>query len=298
MRNIITLGPYFNFLKLQFVPRHTISYLEWGDKNNKDVLICVHGLTRNALDFEYIGKALSKDFRVIAIDLPGRGKSSWLANKNHYNYNSYVKDVILLLKHLSIDSAGFIGTSMGGIIGMAIASYYPKYINFLVINDVGPELPKKTVKRIEKYVNLDISFTSLYEAKGHMKNIFKHFGIIEEKDWDHITDNSIRLCDDNKYRLSYDPNILEGTSLRKAESLAKTNEEFIDLWYLWKKVKCPSLLIHGKNSDILLESTIEKMYLYRDFDLYEIENAGHAPALIHKNDIEMIHKWVKVIARK
>lgn len=293
MRNIIALGPYFNFLKLQFIRQHNISYLEWGEKNNKDIVLCLHGLTRNALDFEYIGEALSKNFRVIAIDLPGRGKSSWLANKNHYNYNTYVKDVILLLKRLSINSVHFIGTSMGGIIGMAIATYYPKYIRSLVINDVGPELPKNTVKRIEKYVNLDISFASLNEAKGHIKKIFKHFGIIEEKDWDHITYNSVRLCDDNKYRLSYDPNILEGTSLRKTESSKNIRDEFIDLWYLWKKIKCPSLLIHGKKSDILLNSTIEKMYLYRDFDLYEIENAGHAPALIHKNDIEMIDSWLK-----
>lgn len=292
MRKIISLGPYFNFLKLQLIPKHDISYLEWGDINNQDVIVCVHGLTRNAMDFEYIGQYLSKDFRVIAIDLPGRGKSSWLKNKNHYNYNTYVKDIILLLKKLKISSVHWIGTSMGGIIGMALATYYPKYIKSLVLNDVGPELPKKTVKRIEKYVNLDISFKSLDEAKGHMKKIFKHFGIRDEKDWNHITENSVRLCSDDKYRLSYDPKILEGTSLRKNESTRNINEEFIDLWYLWKKVKCPSMLIHGQESDILLEKTIKKMYSYRNFDLHTIENAGHAPALIHKSDIEKIYNWI------
>lgn len=292
MISIETIGPYFNFLKLQFIPKHNLSYIQWGDPNNTDVVICVHGLTRNAKDFEYLGKELAKDFKVIAIDLPGRGNSSWLANKNHYNYNTYVKDIMLFLKQMKFRSVHFIGTSMGGIIGMALATYYSKYIRSIVINDIGPELPRKTVKRIEKYVNLDISFPTKDIAKDHMKKIFKNFGIREEKDWDHITENSIRLCQDNKYRLSYDPNILEGTSLRKTESESKNSEEFVNLWYLWKNVKCPSLLIHGTESDILLKKTIDKMYFYRNFDLHEIENTGHAPALIYKKDIDIIHNWL------
>lgn len=292
IRKSIQLGPYWNFLKFQRIPKHSLSYIEWGNPNNPNVIFCVHGLARNANDFDHIAKHLSKDYRVIALDLPGRGHSEWLENKKHYNYHTYIKDVLLLLKNLSITSVYWIGSSMGGIMGMAMATYYPKYIKTLILNDVGPELPKKTIARIEKYVDLDPSFENEEEASLHIKRIYKNFGITSEKDWRHITQNSIRLCPDNKYRLSYDPAIITGTSAKKTSSW-RDSKDFVNLWYLWEKITCPILLIHGTKSDILLTSTIDKMQKSRIFDLHVIEGAGHVPALIHKKDIESIDNWLK-----
>lgn len=291
IRKSATIGPYWNFFKFQRIPKHNLSYIEWGDTTNQNVIVCVHGLARNANDFDHLAEYLSKDFRIIAIDLPGRGLSDWLANKNHYNYHTYIKDIILLLKQLSISSVHWIGSSMGGIMGMAIATYYTRYIKTLVINDVGPELPKTTVNRIEKYVDLDPSFSSLEEAEMHIRKIFKNFGIKSQKDWRHITENSIRLCSDNKYRLSYDPKISTGTSAKKSNSKRDT-KDFINLWYLWDKITCPLLLIHGTKSDILLQSTIDKMQKSRSFDLHTIDGIGHTPALIYKKDIRTIYSWL------
>ena len=291
IRKSITVGPYWNFLKFQRIPKYAISYIEWGKTTNPNVIICVHGLARNAHDFDHLAKYLSKDFRIISIDLPGRGSSDWLANKNHYNYHTYIKDVLLLLKALAIPSVHWVGSSMGGIMGMALATYYSKYIKTLTLNDVGPELPKKTIARIEKYVNLDPSFANTQEAEQHIRKIYKNFGITSQKDWDHITQNSIRLCSDNKYRLSYDPKITEGTSAKKAASSLDT-KDFVNLWYLWDKITCPLLLIHGTKSDILLQSTIAKMQNSRPFELHSIDEVGHTPALIYDKDIEAIYSWL------
>lgn len=292
IRKFIEIGPYWNFLKFQRVPKHTLSYIEWGEHTNPNVIFCTHGLARNAHDFDHLAKYLSKAYRVIALDLPGRGQSEWLKNKNHYNYHTYIKDVILLLKKLSIPSVYWIGSSMGGLMGMIMATYYPKHLKTLILNDVGPELPKKTIARIEKYVHLDPTFANTEEATLHIKRIYKNFGITSEKDWHHITQNSIRLCADNLYRLSYDPNITEGTSSKKTSS-KRDSKDWVNLWYLWKKITCPLMIIHGTKSDILLDSTIKKMQQSRDFTLHTIEGVGHTPALIHEQDIKSIYDWLQ-----
>jgi len=285
LRHTITLGPYWNILKFQRIPAHKITYLEWGDPSNDKVLICVHGLTRNANDFDYVGPALANDFRVISIDMAGRGSSDWLENKKHYNYHTYIKDILLFMKAKNLKSAYWLGTSMGGLIGMCLATYYPKYIKAMVLNDIGPEMPNRTLDRIRKYTSKEATFDTLNEAEQFIKIIFKYFGIKEEEHWKHITQTSLVLCLDGKYRLNYDSGV--------AEKATKANRtEFLDLWYLWKKVYCPVLLIHGAKSDILLSSTIEKMKKYRDFDLHTIEEAGHAPYLVYEHDIKAIKDWL------
>ncbi|MES2215182.1 MAG: alpha/beta hydrolase [Pseudomonadota bacterium] len=287
----ITISPYWNIRKLQIVPKHRVSYLEFGDPNNKEVALCIHGISRNAHDFDYLSQALSKDFRVISINMPGRGSSEWFKNAKYYNYHTYIHDILHILKKLRIPSVHYVGTSMGGLIGMAIATYYRKYIKTLVINDVGPEIPKSTIVRMEKYLGLDPVFDTEDAAKVHMKMILKNFGISEDVHWDYITKNSIALRSDGKYRLHYDPRVLEGKSEERRPSRYH-DQNFIDLWYIWHKVIHPLLLIHGENSDILLSSTIAKMQSTRDFDIHRVANAGHAPALFDVKDIEVIHKWL------
>lgn len=288
-RKSASIGPYFSFLKLQLIPKHNLSYLEYGDSTNPEVVICLHGLTRNAADFDHLAIELSKNFRVISVDLPGRGCSDWLKNKKHYNYYTYIKDIVLLLKKLNINSVHWVGSSMGGIMGMAMATYYKKYIKTLIINDVGPELPRSTINRISKAVSRYPVFETIAEGKEYAKRAFRNFGITREEDWDHITENSTRLCSDNKYRLSYDVNVIEGTSAKEKSS---GGNEMVDLWYLWRKIECPVMLIHGTKSDILLPETIEKMKKKRGFFLHQIENAGHTPALVYKEDISVIHNWL------
>lgn len=288
-QDYITIGPYWSFRKLQRVPAHKISYLEFGDINNTNILLCIHGLTRNAHDFDYLATEISKDYRVICIDMVGRGDSEWFQNRKYYQYDTYVKDIILFLKSLNIHSLDFLGTSMGGLIGMAISTYYPKYIKNLVINDVGPELPKQTLKRIRKYINLNPEFNNLDEAETHIRIILKYFGITEDEHWKHITKYSVAATQNGKYKLKYDPMVTAGD--KNSNDDTSDHKAMIELWYLWKKITVPVLLIQGLQSDILLESTIKKMKSFRDFDIHEVD-AGHAPALLQKTDIKVIYDWL------
>lgn len=285
LRRAVTIPSYWSFLKFQLIPTHKITYLEWGDPENDRVLICVHGLTRNANDFDYIAEALKNNFRIISIDMAGRGGSDWLKNKNHYNYHTYIKDILLFMKALGIKSAYWLGTSMGGLIGMCLATYYPRRIQAMVLNDIGPEMPNRTLDRIRKYSGKETAFDAFEEAEQFIKIIFKYFGIKTEEHWRHITETSIAQGLDGKYRLNYDPGVSE-------KATRKNRTEMLDLWYLWKKVKCPVMLIHGAKSDILLTSTIDKMKKYRDFDLYTVDEAGHAPALVYEKDIDAIKDWL------
>lgn len=288
-QNHITIGPYWSFRKLQRVPAHKISYLEFGDPNNSNILLCIHGLTRNAHDFDYLANEISKNYRVISIDMVGRGDSEWFKNRKYYQYDTYIKDIILFLDALNIKSVNFLGTSMGGLIGMAIATYYPKYIKNLIINDVGPELPKHTLTRIRKYINLNPEFDNLDEAEQHLKIILKYFGITEDEHWKHITQYAVKLNENGKYKLKYDPMVTAGD--QNSSDDADDNKKMVELWYLWKKIKIPILLIQGSKSDILLESTVKKMQSFRDFNLYVID-AGHAPALMQQTDIKVIYDWL------
>jgi pimeloyl-ACP methyl ester carboxylesterase len=292
MEHHITIGPYWNIGKLQRVPRHRLSYLEFGDSSNEQVVFCVHGLSRNAHDFDYLANALSKDFRVIAVSMPGRGSSEWFKDAKYYNYHTYIHDIRHILKTLKIPSVHFIGTSMGGLIGMALATYYSKHIRTLVINDVGPEVPKATLSRMEKYLNADPAFSTISDAKTHMKTILKYFGITEEEHWEHVTKYSTVMRGDGKYGMHYDKRVLQGKSEERKSPSRHHDSQFIDLWHLWYKVRCPVLLIHGANSDILVGSTITKMRSIRDFDLYTIPDSGHAPALFVKRDTDAVHKWI------
>ena len=284
-RRYLQLPTYWNFLKFQRIPAHKISYLECGDPANDKVVVCVHGLTRNAHDFDDLGDFLSKGFRVISIDMAGRGWSDWFVNKKHYNYHTYVKDILLLIKALNLPPVYWVGTSMGGLIGMCLATYYPKIIKAMILNDIGPEMPNKTLDRIRKYTSSEAAFDTFEEIAQFIKVRFRRCGITQERDWAHMAQTSVMLCDDRKYRLNYDPGIAE-------KATQANRSEFLDLWYLWKKVYCPVLLIHGAKSDVLLPSTIEKMRKYRDFDLHTIEEAGHAPALVYRKDLGTIGDWL------
>lgn len=286
----VKVGPYVNFLGLQYIKSHKISYIEFGDPDNKNVIICAHGLTRNAHDFDKIAQVLSKNFRVISISYPGRGDSDYLKNKNHYNYQVYIKDSLLFLKALQVKQSThqitWLGTSMGGIIGMVLASKYPNLFKSLIINDVGPFIPSAPLIKIGQYAGKKPLFDDLNSAKQHLQLIYSQFGITAEEDWDYMTKYSFKLNFDGKYKMDYDSDIVKGM---RATSFKPKD---VDIWNIWNKITCKLLVIHGKQSEILTNSTIKKMQATKNLDLYVVGNAGHAPALIALDQINYIQNWV------
>ena len=137
--------------------RSRVHYLDWGDPDCP-VLFCAHGLTRNARDFDFLANELCEHYRVIAIDYPGRGLSEWLEDKNDYVIPTYVEVSLALFDELNISKVNWLGTSMGGLIGMIAAAFYPQRLNCLIINDVGPEIPQAAAKRITEYLSLPLTF--------------------------------------------------------------------------------------------------------------------------------------------
>ncbi len=274
-------------------PRH-IAYYEYGDTKNPNIILCVHGLSRNGLDFEPLAQSLSAEYRILCPDMAGRGKSDWLENKSDYNYTTYVSDVMALIAHLKISRLDWIGTSMGGIIGMMIAAGYPPMIKRLILNDIGMTVASGGLKRIVGYVGTSRIFASAEEAESYMKSTFITFGLSTPEEWKILFDTSFNKLADGRYALKYDPDISQ-----PFRAMASSNDEIkdIDLSNLWNMITCPALILRGETSDILTRKTAEAMQSSRpDVMLVEFAATGHAPALINSHQIKTITDWLDIKA--
>ncbi|AIL65750.1 Alpha/beta hydrolase [Rickettsiales bacterium Ac37b] len=266
--------------------RHKMAYMEWGSEN-KEVVICVHGLTRNSRDFDYLAQELSKTYRVICPDIIGRGKSDWLEDHNLYNYDTYVSDMKQFLQYLNIPEINWIGTSMGGLIGIILsASDDKKVIKNMVLNDIGPFIPEKSLQRIAKYISINPKFSSLAQAERYIRDILSPFGIKKDEDWKYITMHSILEDSNGNIILAYDP------AISKVFSQADALKD-IDLWNLWDKVCANILVLRGTLSDVLEQKTAEYMVKNKDSALLvEFQDIGHAPALMSSEQISIIKNWL------
>ncbi len=247
---------------------HRVTYSEWGEANSDNsAVICVHGLTRNRRDFDALAGFLSSQgHHVFCPDIVGRGESSWLEDPHHYTFKRYLMDMNVLIGRTSAMEIDWIGTSMGGIIGIMMAAMPKTPIRRLVLNDVGPQIPIHELWRLASDIAKKPKFHSKDEAKSYLKKIHSEFGNLTEKQWDVLTTNSITEATPGVFLLKYDPGINE---LKFKWQIVK---EFfysphkalegvlldIELWSYWENIKCPVLVIRGKNSRLLLPEHIKK----------------------------------------
>jgi pimeloyl-ACP methyl ester carboxylesterase len=270
-------------------PRH-LAYFEWGERTNTNVAVCLHGLSRNARDFDFLAKALASRYRVLCIDIAGRGRSDWFIKKSDYNYLVYLQDICALLGELKLTGVTVIGTSMGGIIGMMLAAQQKDSVSRLVLNDVGKTVSAAGLKRILGYVGTSAIFASKEEALDYLKTIIAPFGISSEAQWQHMFAASFNALPDGRYALAYDPDI--SRPFKEAAAKAEAVSD-IDLSPIWNAVQCSVLILRGKNSDILAHETAVAMCeRAAPTKLVEIEGVGHAPALLDKSQIEIITDWL------
>lgn len=267
-----------------------LAYWECGDKNNKKILFCVHGMTRNARDFDYLAMELAKTYRIICPDVPGRGKSDWLLDKAQYHNFNYALDIIGLIRHLGFTEVDWVGTSMGGLIGMAIASTTPGLIKKMVINDIGPFIPKDALRRIGEYAGSNPIFNNLDEVRKYFEVIYKPWSITKDEHWQHIMRHSLKQQQDGSYKFIYDPGI--GANFRDENGNMKEIEDF-NLWELWGKITCPVFVLRGALSDILPKDVALQMtQVGPKAKLHEFANIGHAPSLMSDDQIEIIRDWL------
>lgn len=265
---------------------HRVAYREWGDVRNRDVLLCVHGLTRSARDFDPLALALCGQFRVVCPDLAGRGDSDRLADPMLYGVPQYVADMVTLIARLDVDTVLWLGTSLGGLVGMALAAQPGSPVKKLVLNDAGPVVAHAALERIARYVGQPLTFASLEAAERCVREISAPFGPHSDAEWRFLTENWVRRHDDGKWRPHYD--------LRIAEPFrAHMPKGDLELWPLYDAVRCPVLVVRGEHSDLLSRETTAAMASRGPkARIAEVRGVGHAPTLLHADQIALVRDFL------
>lgn len=265
---------------------HRMYYVEWGEADNPRVLVCVHGLTRNCRDFDYLARALSAHYRVVCPDVVGRGRSNWLRVKEHYQLQQYVADMVTLIARLNTDEVHWVGTSMGGMIGMALAAQESTPVTRLVLNDVGPVISAAAIRRIGEYVGVMPQFASFEEAMQYVRLVSAPFGRLSDAQWRHLTEHVTRRKADGGWELVYDPGI--AVPFRKDIS-----DDDISLWPLYDAIRCPTLVVRGANSDLLTHETcLEMGRRGPKATVAEIPGVGHAPMFLDEAQVAIVKEFL------
>lgn len=275
-RSFLSLGPH-GF--------HRIAYTLWGAEAGAPTVVCVHGLTRNGRDFDALAARLEDAFRVACPDIPGRGESAWLTDPKDYSYVNYAADMAAFLAHLGAEQVDWIGTSMGGLIGMLLAAQPETPIRRLVLNDIGPFIPKASLARIAEYVGSDPQFVDLDQVEAYVRRVHAPFGPLSKEGWRRLAHASARPDGAGGWRLHYDPAI--------AENFRQAAEADVELWAVWDQIRCPVLVLRGAESDLLTKDTADAMTTRGpQARLIEFAGVGHAPALVSQDQIDAIRGWL------
>ncbi len=264
---------------------HRVRYTEWGAPDNPDVVICVHGLTRNGRDFDSLAQALARDFRVLCPDVVGRGQSEWLTHAHDYGYALYLSDMAALIARSGAARIRWVGTSMGGLIGMMLAAQPNTPIERLVVNDVGPLVPKAALERLAGYVGRTGPFEDAHALEAHLRKVFAPFGPLSDAQWTHLAEHSTRRNDDGTLSLAYDAAIANAFSGELQD---------VTLWPVWDAVRCPTLVLRGADSDLLRADTAQEMTRRGPHaTLTTFTGIGHAPALMDPEQIDVVAGFLR-----
>ena len=279
-----------HFLGLGFHGFHRIHYMEWGTqvkKERKNTMVCVHGVTRNAHDFDYFAEEMCDAYRIICPDIVGRGESDHLAEFQGYDYLQYNADMNALLARLNETEVDWLGSSMGGIIGMVLASVSQSPIRRLIINDIGPDITRDALTRIGDYIGRSGDFDTPEDAELYFREIYSEFGPMSDDDWKHMVQYSTRRTKTGKYRIKMDAGV--GDAFRDQVSLFD-----VDMWDTWEKITCPVLILRGKNSSFFSEETAHKMLTCGpEATLVEFDDVGHTPTLRSEEQVGVIRDWLE-----
>jgi pimeloyl-ACP methyl ester carboxylesterase len=299
------LNPFLTPMNRDLLPRaghvnclspagmHRMAYTEWGAPDNDRVLVCVHGLTRVSRDFDRLARALADRYRVVCPDVVGRGASGWLRSAAHYGIPQYVADMVTLIARLGVDRVHWVGTSMGGLIGIVLAGQADSPISRLVINDVGPALDAAALARIGEYVGKPVRFATIEQAVDYVAFVSAPFGLRSRDEWREITETVIRPVRDAQgdgWVMHYDPAIGEPFRSITHEGAAAGEAA---LWALYERIACPTLLTRGAQSDLLSPATAQRMASSGPrARLVEFDGVGHAPMFMHDEQIAAVREFL------
>ena len=265
---------------------HQIAYTEWGDPRNPKLLVCVHGLARCGRDFDNLAQAMADEYRVICPDVVGRGLSDWLKDPMEYQPATYVADMVTLLARADAATVHWVGTSMGGLIGMTLASLQGNPVEKLVLNDVGPVITAVSLARIGQYFGMAPQFPDFAAAVKYIRFVSATFGAHSDAEWARLTEHVMRRQADGSYRLHYDP------AIAVPFKAAKIDQD-VELWPVYDAISCPTLVLRGAQSDLLTRETARHMTERGPkAKLVELADVGHAPTLMHADQIAIVRGFL------
>lgn len=270
---------------------HRLAYWEWLPEGSSDarlpVVVCVHGLTRNARDFDRLAQRLATRYRVICPDMAGRGRSQWLADSALYAVPQYVADCVTLIARLDVERIAWVGTSMGGLIGMSLAALGGSPIATLVLNDIGPVIDTAGLARIGSYVGQAPSFERYEDCVAYTRQSAASFGPHDDDGWDALSRHYWVQRSDGRWHAHYDPRIAEPFK-------AWVGQPALDLWPIYEAVRCPTLLVRGEQSDLLTAEVARAMSTRGPrARLVEFSGVGHAPSFIPTDQIDVVDHFLR-----
>ncbi|MGE5171100.1 MAG: alpha/beta fold hydrolase [Rudaea sp.] len=264
---------------------HRVVYYEWGAPENPNVVVCVHGVGRNGRDFDVLGEALAPTHRVLAIDMPGRGRSEWLRDPMDYVFPVYLGTLTALVAASGADEVAWIGTSMGALLGIVAAAQPGTPVVRLVVNDAGPVIEAAGLARIAQYFGTDPSFPGYDDLERYVRTIAASFGTLTDAQWAHIVRTNARQRPDGTWALGYDPAIAVPFRAQPAP---------VNLWPLWDAIACPTLVLRGERSDLLSAETARAMSERGPrARVVEVAGVGHAPTLLVQDQVDVVVDFLR-----
>lgn len=267
-----------------------MAYKEWGDPRNPNVLLCAHGVTRVGDDFDIMARDLASTYRVVCPDVVGRGRSGRLRDPQYYQLPQYVSDMVTLLARLDAETVDWFGTSMGGLIGMGLASLPDNPIRKLIINDVGPTLNPAAITRIGDYIGQAVQFPTFEEGVQYIRTISAPFGEHTDEEWKKLAGDVLREHKDGYWIRHYDLGLAVPFKAATPES---TKQSEALLWRAYDAITCPTLLVRGEHSDLLTREIAQQMTTRGPrATLVEIPDVGHAPTFMHADQIAVAKRFL------
>lgn len=273
---------------------HRVAYKEWGDPDNRNVLVCVHGVTRVSDDFDNLAAALCDHYRVVCPDVVGRGRSDRLRVPDLYTLPQYIADMVTLVARVTANNeegtVHWFGTSMGGLIGMLLASLEGTPVRKLVLNDIGPVLDPGAMARIGEYIGQDLRFPSFEAGAAYVREVSASFGPHDDEQWHKLCKDVLREADDGCWVRHYDLGLAKPFAAITPEA-AKAGEA--GLWAAYDAIRCPTMLVRGELSDLLSRETAEQMAARGPKPkLVEIAGVGHAPTFMNGDQIAIAREFL------
>jgi pimeloyl-ACP methyl ester carboxylesterase len=262
-----------------------VAFTDWGETENP-VVLCCGGVANTAMRFNYLASDLEPHFRVVCMDWVGRGRSGWMADERDYSLGTYVEQLRQMINHLNVGPVTVLGSSMGGSAAIELAAKYPEMVSALILNDIGPFIPKKRRLRRSQTLARHYVFRDPADLLRKIGASQKNDGPISDDIRFNVTFHQTRWSDEEQGRVyRHDVRALQAYRAEAQESL--------DQWKSWSRVKCPVLLIHGLLSDALLPPTIKRMKENHRVTVMHVPDTGHTPVLSDRNQNWFIHEWLR-----